>query len=393
MLGMSAERVIMHVDMDAFFASVEQLLHPQYRGKPVVVGAKPGKRGVVSAASYEARRYGVHSAMPISTAHSLCPDAIFLPVDKAMYNKYSDKIFTVLRGFSPLVEVASVDEAYLDLTGCPVIRGGLQYAGDIIKKAISDDVGLTASIGIASNKFLAKIASDQNKPDGLTIVRKGEEMNFLAPLKVEKIFGVGKKTVQSIHVRGIKTVGQLQSYTRNQLVSLFGSLGDSLYSYSRGYDSSPVCNESVPKSIGKEITFEEDIGDKAYLLAVLAQLSEDVGVRLRKQSMCASCITLKIRFDSFETMTRCVSFETSIDDDYSVYSYARDLLESLVLHKKVRLIGVTASKLLSDNQQLDLFSGVTKDTRKLYVSLDKIRNKYGSGSIKLAASVTKSIKM
>ncbi len=389
MSGLKLKRVIVHVDMDAFFASVEQLLHPQYRGKPVIVGAQPGKRGVVSAASYEARRFGVHSAMPISTAYSLCPGGVFLPVDKAMYKKYSDKIFAVLARFSPLVEVASVDEAYLDLTGCPVLRDGLEYAGNIIKKSIFDDTGLSASVGIAPNKFLAKIASDQNKPDGLTIVKTGEEMAFLAPLKVEKIFGVGKKSVKSIHDRGIKTVGQLQAYTRNQLVSLFGSLGDSLYSYSRGSDSSMVCNDAPPKSIGKETTFEHDVQDKAYINAVLAQLSEDVGIRLRRESMYASCVTLKVRFDSFETITRSVSFELPVNEDHSVYSYARDLFDALVLHRKVRLIGVTASKLSSDPQQLDLFFGATKDTQKLYVSLDKIRTKYGNGSIKLGASVAK----
>ncbi len=382
----------MHVDMDAFFASVEQLRYPQYRGKPVIVGALPGRRGVVSAASYEARKYGVHSAMPISTAYSLCPKGIFLPVDGKTYREVSSKIFSTLQAFSPLVEIASIDEAYLDITGCPVVRDGLHNAGVAVKKAIYDAVLLTASVGIAPNKFLAKIASDTQKPDGLTVVPAGEELVFLKPLTVEKLFGVGKKTVQFIHDRGITTVGQLQKYERDQLVAMFGSLGDSLYFYSRGQDSSEVCDEAPPKSIGKETTFQEYLQDAEYLQAVLAQLSEDVGIRLRRNSMYASRVTLKIRFDSFETITRSISFQTPVNQDHILYSYARELLDAVPLHKKVRLIGITASNLSEVSRQLELFETDLINTQKLYFSLDKIRSRFGEKSITLGASVVKNKK-
>lgn len=378
--------------MDAFFASVEQLLHPEYRNKPVIVGAQPGTRGVVSAASYEARTYGVHSAMPISTAYSLCPNGIYLPVNGAIYKDFSKKIIAVLESFSPDVEVASIDEAYLDLTGCPILKSGFDQAGRAVKQAIFDAVSLTASVGIAANKFIAKIASDYKKPDGLMVVEPGSEMEFLKPLGIEKLFGIGKKTVQYIRAHGIRTVAQLQGYDRPHLVRLFGSLGDSLYRYSRGIDHSKVCDESMPKSIGKETTFEKDISDTDYMYAALARLSEDVGGRLRKQSLYASCVTLKVRFGSFKTITRSLSFSPPANEDTTIFSYIKNLFQAVVLAQKIRLLGVTVSKLSTGSQQLDLFAETAEKHHDLYKSLDTIRETFGKRSVTMGTTLANQLK-
>ncbi len=383
------QRVIVHVDMDAFFASVEQLLHPEYKGKPVIVGADPQKRGVVSAASYEARRFGIKSAMPISTAYRLCPHGVFLPVNGKCYSLYSKKLYDVLYQLTPLVEMASVDEAFLDVTGCLTLPDDPFKLGHFIKKTIKDTIGLMASVGIAPNKFLAKIASDLKKPDGLVVVGPGKQLEFLAPLPVERMWGVGRKTAILVHRYHIRTIGDIHRFTIKQLERMFGNnLGKSLYYLSRGIDDREVIAEpSGPKSIGHETTFNEDISDMRIIKAAIGKLSQDVGSRLRKKGLCARCVTLKIRFDDFTTITRAKSITDQIDQDHKIYDQAVALLNKIVLRQKVRLIGVTVSKLDSPDRQITLFASDDEHDRKLYQSIDKIRSKFGKESVFMGSSM------
>ncbi|RJP59520.1 MAG: DNA polymerase IV [Candidatus Auribacter fodinae] len=380
----SANRVIAHVDMDAFFASVEQLVHPELRGKPVIVGAEPGKRGVVSAASYEARKFGIRSAMPISTAEKLCPHGIFLPVNGSLYHEYSRRFHDILDTFTPIVEPVSVDEAFLDLTGCIQLPEGLHEKGMVIKNAIRTSLCLTASVGIASNKSVAKIASDYNKPDGLCVVMPGTEAPFLAPMKVERLWGVGEKTVQHLHRHGIRTVSDLQKLTVQALEHLFGNFGIALHYLANGIDDRPVEAEpSVQKSIGKEVTFEQDTSDKRLLRTVLGKMAQEVGTRLREKNLLGARVTIKVRFKDFTTLTRCVSFTSLIDQDHLIFHHACELLDKVVLDKPVRLIGISVSTGAEGEEQMDFFHEKRDESRDLYKSIDSIRRKYGRNSVVL----------
>jgi len=376
-------RCIAHVDMDAFFASVEQLENPELIGKPVIVGALPGHRGVVSSASYEARKFGVRSAMPVSEAQRLCPKGIFVSVHGKLYSRYSKELVDIFESFTPLFEVASIDEAYLDLTGCPNIPKDKFELGKLIKNRIKEKTGLTASVGIASNKFVAKIASDLKKPDGLVVVTPGKEKDFLKSLKVEKLYGVGEKSAQLLKKRGLNTVADIQRLSIEFLTRELGNFGKSLFYLSRGIDDRPVTTESETKSMGKETTFDSDINDKDIILATLAQLSQEVGTSLRKHGFWSKCITLKVRYSDFNTISRCVSFENAVNQDNLIFDYAKQLLNKVSLVQKVRLIGVTASKLvITEEKQFGLFDdGNTKNQNKLYESIDKIRSKYGKNSL------------
>ncbi|MGZ8441745.1 MAG: DNA polymerase IV, partial [Candidatus Deferrimicrobiaceae bacterium] len=274
-------RGILHLDLDAFYASVEVLDHPELRGKPVIVGGDE-RRGVVAAASYEARKFGVHSAIPTATAKRLCPKGIFLPVRMSRYAEMSDMVFAIYRRFTPLVEPLSIDEAFLDVTGCDRLFGSAEEAARKIKAAVREETGLTVSAGVAPNKFLAKIASDLGKPDGLTVVPLGGEQVFLDPLPVGKMWGVGKVTGEALLGRGIRTIGDLRRSPREMLVGAFGAHGEHLYELARGIDDRPVETERDAKSIGHEDTFDHDLRDRGAMRRELLSLADRVSSRLRR---------------------------------------------------------------------------------------------------------------
>ena len=385
-------RCIIHVDMDAFFASVEQLCNPSYRNKPIIVGALPGNRGVVSTASYEARKYGVRSAMPVSTAFKICPEGIFVPVNMPLYKKYSAEVFKIFEEFTPVTEVASIDEAYLDMTGCPALSDGWETAGLMIKKSIKDSLGLTASVGMAVNKFVAKIASDSQKPDGLVIIKEGEELNFLKPMPVGKLFGVGKKTQERLRLTGINTVGQLQEMDISVLRDLFSNFGEYLFFASRGIDDSSVKQKEQVKSVGHEITFEEDTQDKEVVLSNLAELSQKTGTRLRKKRLSGRCITLKLRFADFNTITRRITLNEFTNHDHTIYETAKKIFQTVNCLGKIRLIGVTVSDLSEGNAQGSLFDEKAAKNEQLYESIDRIKDRYGKNVIKLGTVLKKNAK-
>ena len=332
--------------MDAFFASVEQKRHPELTGKPIVVGGSgdPTKRGVVSTASYEARRYGIHSAMPLRTAYKLCPDAIFLPVDYEEYQRASEKVKNILREFTTVIEDMGIDEAFLDISQ---IDKPLEEIAENIKKRIKEETGLTCSIGIAPNKLLAKIASDMQKPDGLTIIKEDEIESRIWQLSVRKLWGVGPKTEAYLKNMGIKTIGELASFSRDKLVEEFGeSHGDYLYDAARGIDESPLVTHWEPKSHSREITFEKDTGNWQVIAKTLAGLTRDVTDEMKESGYKGKTVTVKVRFSDFETHTRAKTISKPTDSEEEIRKAAFDCLKRFELKKKVRLIGVRVGGLI-----------------------------------------------
>src|ERR1700694_1639344 len=295
---------ILHVDMDAFFVSVELLERPELRGKPVIVGGGPNQRGVVTAASYEARKFGVHSAMPLRTAGRLCPHAVYLDSHHAKYSEWSDRVATILAKFSPIVEMPSIDDAYLDLAGTERLHGPPLAAADKLLRTITRNTGLPCSGGLASTRLVAKVASDQGKPRGLVWVPSGREERFLAPLPVRKIPGIGKVTERALHALGIETVQQIAEVPQDKLEKIFGQWGTALYRKARGGDSYEFVVDAEPKSISQNHTFNEDTDDSAALNAVLSHLSQKACKRLREAGLATRTLTLTIRYEGFETHTR-----------------------------------------------------------------------------------------
>lgn len=372
----SPMRTVAHVDMDAFFAAVEQREDPTLQGKAVIVGGS-GNRGVVSTCSYEARTYGVHSAMPMSQARRLCPKGIYLPGRMELYQRVSEEIFEVLASFTPLVEAASIDEAFLDLTGATHFFSSLQELGEEIQRRIAKKVALTCSVGIAPNKFLAKLASDWKKPQGLTIIQSESVEAFLRNLPVEKLWGVGPKACEKLHRAGFATAGELAQAPMGKLVSLFGKGGKVLWELARGHDARPVEVEREAKSMGQEQTFPEDLPVDATR-PTLARLAAKVGARLRAEGFVARTITLKARYANFETVTRSCTLASPTQDDDQIFKIAWDLLTQLPGGRKYRLIGVTASR-FSGSRQLSLFEEPAKE--ELLSTMDKLREKYGKQAI------------
>lgn len=326
--------------MDAFFAAVEQRRYPELIGKPIVIGGNgdPTKRGVVSTASYEARKFGIHSAMPLRTAYKLCPDAVFLSVDYREYSRESAKIKEVLRNFSPMMQDVGIDEAFLDITG---IDKAAEEIAEEIKRRIKDETGLTCSIGIAPNKLLAKIASDMQKPDGLTIISDSDIEGSIWPLAVRKLIGVGPKTEAHLKGMGIGTIGELASLSLERLVEEFGnSFGNYLYTASRGIDESPIITHWEPKSTSREVTFQEDIGDWQEIARTIAALTKEVAVDMKRGGYKGRSVTVKIRFSDFETHTRAKTLKESTSSQDTIRKAAFDCLSRFELKKKVRLIGV-----------------------------------------------------
>lgn len=368
-------RTILHLDMDAFFAAVEQHDNPEYRNKPLIIGGrKDSPRGVVSTCSYEARKYGIHSAMPLKRAVSLCPHGIFIPGRMTRYQEVSQQIFAILPEFSPLVEPLSIDEAFLDMTGCEHFYKDLYDMGMTIKKAIKIKTGLTASIGIAPNKFLAKLASDWKKPDGLTIIRPEQIDEFLLQVPLGKLWGVGDKTKQILRQNRINSMQELRQQSLDNLIKILGnSLGNHLYQLCRGIDHRQVEPEAPVKSISQEITFEKDSKDLEFLKSQLAVMAEKVGFRLRQQKLYARTVNIKVRFSDFKTITRSHTLEYTISDNDSIFNIGWNLFLQIPL-APIRLLGIGVSN-LSVNQQLSLFDN-TVETNKLAEVLDKINTRY-----------------
>lgn len=389
-------RSILHLDLDAFYAAVEVLDRPELRGKPVIVGGS-SDRGVVAAASYEARRFGVHSAMPIARARRLCPDGVYLPVRMPRYAEVSARVFAVYGRYTPLVEPLSIDEAFLDVTGCGRLYGSAEETARSIKGAVRAEIGLIVSAGAAANKFVAKIASDMGKPDGLVVVPPGEEQAFLDPLPVGKVWGVGKVTEGELARMGIRTIRDLRRTTRELLVRAFGEHGHHLFALSRGIDDRPVVTERDAKSIGHEETFERDLRYRDTMRRELLALSGRVAERLRREGLRGKTVTLKVKYSDFVQVTRAITLADPTDDGGTVYRCALDLLsETEAGARPVRLLGVSLSRLEEAKehvpgtrmQQMPLFGGPERAARAapppdpakkdaLNRAVDRIREKFG----------------
>lgn len=377
-------RTIVHVDMDAFYAAIEQRDHAELRGKPVVVGADPrggGGRGVVSTASYEARKFGIRSAMPVSTAYKLCPEAVFVPPDFSRYEEASNRIMECLGLFSPLVEQVSIDEAFMDCTGTEKLFGNSADLGRKIKEAIHSATGLTASAGIATNKSIAKIASDFNKPDGLTIVSPGHEEQFLTPLPVEKIWGVGPKTALRLRQLGYQTVGDIVRAPREEIVNLLGAWGAKIHDLAHGKDERPVASGWQRKSISEETTFDQDTDDLERLELTLGGIAERLAGSMIREKIRGRTLHFKIRLTGFETYSRSHTQSAAVCDMKSLRSFAVEELRRFDRHgKKVRLIGIGVSELERGEPagQMDLFAQAEDKSAvdKLVVTLqDKFHGK------------------
>ena len=376
-------RTILHLDMDAFYTSVEQRDRPEFQGKPVVVGADPrgGRgRGVVAAASYEARAFGLHSAMPIGRAYRLCPQAVYLRGDMKKYGEVSRRIMAILKDFTDLVEPISIDEAFLDVTGSVRLYGSGREIAMEIKKRIRAQERLNASIGIAPNKFLAKIASDLEKPDGLVEVTSGQEEAFLSDLPVERLWGVGPRTAEELHKLGIYKIRDIARLSPAELAERFGKHGQQLHRLARGIDERPVAPEHEWKSLGQETTFEQDTDDPGQIRRTLLWLAEAVARRLRDQDFLAGTVTLKFRDEDFVTETRSLTLPDPTDDADEIFRTVLRLLNRLKSRDhKVRLLGVYASRLQDTHtapRQLRLFHPDEKK-RQLNASLDSIHERFG----------------
>ncbi len=387
-------RTYFHVDMDAFFVSVEELFDPSLKGKPVVVGGQRDQRGVVSAASYAARKFGVHSAMPLRTAARLCPQAIFVDGHGDRYRDYSRKVHTVLKSFSPLVDMASIDEAYLDVTGTGRLHGPPFEAAHRLHDKMKRATDLNCSIGIASSRLVAKITSDQAKPNGILWVIPGQEARFLAPLDIRKVPGVGKATEKALHDCGIRKVGDLAALDNDFLEKRFGQWGLALAGKARGLDaggwySAAVGDDIGPKSISHEHTFNVDTADDGALEATLARLSEMVGRRLREQGLHARTVQLKLRYTDFSTITRAHSLDHATQLDTEIFEQSRALFRA---NRKpgsaIRLLGVHVSGFENQEGQLNLLEGERSARwRKALTAVDKLRDKFGEDSVALAAGM------
>ncbi len=380
-----SQRAILHVDMDAFYASVEMRDDPSLAGKPVVVGGTPEGRGVVAAASYEARKYGIHSAMSAYRARTLCPEAVFLRPRMSYYASVSKEIFAIFGEYTPLVEPISIDEAFLDVTGSEGLFGPAATIGRAIKQRIRDELHLTASVGVAPNKFLAKLASDLEKPDGFVVITAGEAAARLAPLPVGKLWGVGKVTQKTLAAHGIKTIQNLLDFPHERLEKLVGSNAGRLRDLARGIDDRPVVVDEESKSIGAETTFSEDIEDTAALLGHLNSLVDRVAARLRQEGFLARTIQLKARYPDFQTVTRALTLSTATATTQTIREAARTLFEERLDRRgrPLRLIGVSASHLVRfKTEQPVLFGNKKEDDReKVDHLIDALQKKFGKNTI------------
>jgi DNA polymerase-4 len=371
---------ILHVDLDAFFAAVEQRDHPQLRGRPVVVGGDPRGRGVVSAASYEARAFGVRSAMPLRTAAALCPQAVFLPVRGDRYAEVSRQFMAILRRFSPVVEQISVDEAFLDAAGTAALHGSPERIGTAIRQAIRDELGLTASVGVATSRLVAKIASDLRKPDALVVVPAGTEAAFLDPLHIGRLWGVGERTRNVLADHGVRTIGDLARLPEDTLRRRLGEHGTTLAARARGSDPTPVGVDADARSVSHEHTFEHDTRNHDVIERTVLALSEGVASRLRAGGVRASTIGVKVRDSEFVTHTRQVTLHDPTDQADEIYRAALSLVRPQVRGIRVRLLGVAASG-LTERAQLSLFAEQEDRRRRASTATDELRKRFGTRAI------------
>ena len=373
--------MILHVDMDAFFASVEQLDNPELAGKCVIVGGLSG-RGVVSAASYEARKFGVHSAIPMYLARQKCPHGIFLSPRMNRYSEISEKIMAILKTFSPLVEPVSIDEAYVDISGCERLHGDYLKTGSVLKMKIKDIVGLSCSVGIAPNKFLAKIASDTNKPGGLTAISDENACGFAESVPIGKVPGIGKVRLQEIEIIGIKTLGDVKKYPEDILIKRFGKFGSRLMQLASGADDSPVLPPAPSKSVSVETTLDKDTSDRNLLKEYLLKQSEDIGSELRRLGVRAKTIMLKVKHADFRQITRTITIKTPVCSSQVIYKEVSKLLDTYGFKEKFRLIGVGATRFvpISDPVQMSIFNSGNKKNgnwEKVDKAVDDIKKKFG----------------
>ena len=374
-------RTILHVDLDAFFAAVEQRDNPEWRGRPLVVGiGGANDRGVVSAASYEARAFGVHSAMPIRTAKRLCPDCLFVPVRGAAYQAASRDVMAVLRRFTPLVQPISIDEAFLDVTGSRQLFGDGAAIARQIKAAIRAELSLTASVGVASTKLVAKIASDLRKPDGLVVVEPGTEARFLAPLPISRLWGVGPSTAAALRDFSVVTIGDLAGLDRAALVRRFGKHGASLVDRAHGLDGDPVDDPDAAKSVSHEHTFDEDTSDPDVLERTLLAMAEGVSGRLRSAGLKAATVTVKIRDSGFNTITRQRTLGEPTDMTEPIWRTALELARPEIRGKRIRLLGVGTSG-FGEREQLGMFEAGDVRRRRAVEAADVVRERFGTRAI------------
>ena len=380
-------RKIIHIDLDAFFCSVEELLDPSLIGKAFAVGGKPGQRGVVSSCSYAARQFGVRSAMPTGNAMRLCPGMILVGGSHSRYSEYSRRVMAILERYSGLIEQVSIDEAFLDVSDLqvPGVEIAKQIQGDVRTK-----VGLPCSLGIATSKLVAKIATDHGKsqhrgatpPSAITEVLPGKEAEFLAPLPVDALWGVGPKTKELLSEWGIKTIGELASQNENEFSRRFGNYGRELIQRARGVDTSMVSPTREMKSVSQEITFAKDVGDKQILTSTLRDLSQTVGRRLRADDLAGKTVKIKMRWPDFTTITRQVSLDQPVDQDLLIFESAFKLFErEWSPGKKVRLIGVGVSGLSGSTRQLPLWDTRGEKEKRLMEAMDEIHEKFGRKAV------------
>jgi len=390
------ERKILHLDLDAFFCSVEELLDPSLKGKPFAVGGNPQGRGVVSSCSYTARKFGVHSAMPMARALSLCPELIVFHHRHGLYSEYSNKVMDILRSYTPLFQQVSIDEAFLDVSDLPKPAGVIARE---IQERVDREVHLPCSLGVATNKLVAKVANDFGKsqvksgqaPRQITIVPLGEEAAFLAPLEVQALWGVGPKTSQKLHGQGIHTIGQLAALSIAELEANFGNNALEMHARALGIDPSPVHSEREVKSVSNEVTFTKDTTDSEVLRQTLRALADKVGYRLRQAGLAGSVVQIKLRYSNFETLTRQTALPQPTNLDDEIYAAAEQLFEANIIPTRaVRLIGIGVSRLTPPFRQLSLWDDDQAEKEKLANAIDQLKEKYGQDVIKRASMMSES---
>lgn len=376
-------RVILHVDLDAFFVSVEQARRPELKGLPVIVGGDPNGRGVVATASYEARVFGVYSGMPLRTAKRLAAKAVFLRGDFAEYSRVSKRFHGMLDDYTPLVESGGLDEAYLDMTGCEAIAGPPQQAAATLRRRIRDELGLAASVGIGSSKLIAKMATEHAKPDGIFEVPEGGERAFLAPLQLREMPFLGASTEKRLRQIGVTTLGQLAALPVESLTAMLGSFGQALWLRSQGIDDSPLVCEWEQKSFSREGTFASDVAEPVHLRAVLRGFSESVGSQLRAAQRRARTVTLKLRYADFSTISRSITVPRPASSDDAIFEAVLGLLDAQLQrdNRPVRLVGVGASNLGDEAVQLPLEASTEQRGERLSVAVDRVRRRYGARSL------------
>ena len=385
------ERKILHLDLDAFFCSVEELLDPSLKGKPFAVGGNPQGRGVVSSCSYAARKFGVHSAMPMARALSLCPELIVIHHRHGLYGEYSNKVMDILRSYTPLFQQVSIDEAFLDVSDLPKPAGVIAQE---IQERVDREVHLPCSLGVATNKLVAKVANDFGKsqvksgqaPRQITIVPPGEEAAFLAPLDIQSLWGIGPKTSQKLHGQGIHTIGQLAALSVAELEAYFGNNALEMHARALGIDPSPVHSEREVKSVSNEVTFTKDTTDSEVLRQTLRALADKVGYRLRQAGFAGSVVQIKLRYSNFETITRQTALPQPTNLDDEIYAAAEKLFEANIIPTRaVRLIGIGVSRLNPPYRQLSLWDNNQDEKEKLASAIDQLKEKYGQDVIKRAS--------